>query len=175
MAKFRFWQAVIDYLTTRKRLWVKFVAPSIITAIYAVLMLKLNMNYGVKIDEVFNSFVNVQIGAVAILISFSIAIMTILVTSDSESINNIKKTPSDECKPIKGIPLNMFQVLLSNITYKILVEVIYLGILIAFIFAQLFVSEGILKILMGVSIFLITHILHILLESVGKMYFTFWK
>ena len=173
--KFKFWQAVEDYLKTRKRLWVKFIAPLIITLLYALLILKFDISEGVKIGEIFNSFVNVQIGAVAILISFSIAIMTILVTSDNNNISKIKGIPSDECKPINGVPLNMFQALLSNITYKIIVEVAYLGLLIAFIFAQLFVSEYILKVLMGVSVFFITHILHILLESVGKMYLTFWK
>ena len=175
MVKFRFWQAAEDYLKTRKRLWVKLIVPTIVTTLYAIPMILFCVNDGIEITEVFSDFVNVQIGAVTILISFSIAIMTILVTADNENIKKIKEIVSEECRPINGTPLNMFQVLLSNIAYKIIVEVAYLSLLIIFVLVQLFATESALKILVGASIFFLTHILHILLESIGKMYLTFWK
>ena len=68
-----------------------------------------------------------------------------------------------------------FQVLLSNITYNVLIEVVYLGFLILCIFLQLYVSDGVFTWLMAACVFFIVHILHILLESVGQMYMTFWK
>ena len=175
MAKFKFWQAGEDYFKTRKRIWVKLIAPIIASAIYAVVMFLLDVKQGVIIADVFRDFVNVQIGAIAILISFSIAIMTILVTADNKNVTKIKNKPSSECKSLNGTPMSLFQVLLSNITYSILVEVVYLVILVIFIFTQLFADECLLKVLMSVSIFFIIHILHVLLETVGKMYLTFWK
>ena len=175
MVKFRFWQAGADYFKTRKNLWVKFIVPFIASAIYAIVILVCEVKQGVVIADFFSAFVNVQIGAIAILISFSIAIMTILVTADNKNIDRIKERLSSECKPLNGSPMSLFQVLLSNITYTVLIEVAYLVILVSLIFVQLFVSDCILKILMGWSIFFIIHILHILLESVGKMYLTFWK
>jgi hypothetical protein len=120
-------------------------------------MFKIDVRSGVVIADVFKDFVNVQIGAIAILISFSIAIMTILVTADNKNINNIKETLSTECKPLNGVNMNLFQVLLSNITYNILVEVIYIVLLVSFIFVQLFATDIVLKILMGVSVFFIIH------------------
>lgn len=181
IGKFKFWQAGEDYFCTRKMLWTKFILPLAASVSVSVALFKFlpapNAETPNPIDifEVFKDFVNVQIGAIAILISFSIAIMTILVTADNNNINTLKKTDSTECKKLCGSPLNLFQVLLSNITYNILVEVIYLVVLIAFVFIQLFINEATIKALIGVSVFFIVHILLTLLESVGQMYLTFWK
>lgn len=179
--RFKFWQAGEDYFCTRKKLWMKFLIPTAASAVVIFVLFKLipdcptTAPNSVNISEVFKDFVNVQIGAIAILISFSIAIMTILVTAENDNMKALKKTESTECKKLNGYSLNLFQVLLSNITYNILIEVIYLILLIAFIFVQLFVSGTVIKVLIGVSVFFIIHILLTLLESVGQMYLTFWK
>jgi hypothetical protein len=179
-SKFKFWQAGEDYFRTRRRLWAKLIIPTIfcvasLFSLFKLLPEPIPPAQAIDIAAVFGAFVNVQIGAIAILISFSIAIMTILVTADNENMKALKSKESTECKKLNGHPLNLYQVLLSNITYNILIEAIYLVILISFIFVQLFVSESVIKILIGVSIFFIIHILLTLLESVGQMYLTFWK
>ena len=167
--------AALDYLKTRKRIWLK-ILIALIPAIAAWLCLDLiKFRQGVCITDVFKDFVNVQISAIAILISFSIAIITILVSADNPNIKKLKERHSEDCKPLGDKKLNLFQVLLSNITYNVLVEVVYLIVLIFYIFLQLFVSDEWYKILMAISVFFIVHILHILLESVGQMYLTFWK
>lgn len=180
-----------DYLKTRKNLWLKALV-AVVPALAAGLILNFvtpggapapgtttagaaTTSNAINISEVFSNFVNVQISAVAILISFSIAIITILVSADNANITRLKEKSSTDCKPLRGKPLSLFQVLLSNITYNVLVEVLYLGILIAFIFARLYISDDVCKILMAVCVFFVTHILHVLLESVGQMYLTFWK
>lgn len=167
--------AASDYLKTRKHIWLK-ILVALIPAVAAWLCLSLlKFKHGVIIADVFKNFVNVQISAIAILISFSIAIITILVSADNPNIKKLKERYSDDCKPLNGKKLNLFQVLLSNITYNVLIEVGYLIILVFYIFLQLFVSDECYKILMAISVFFIIHILHILLESVGQMYLTFWK
>jgi len=173
--------SALDYFRTRRGLWIKFLV-AFIPALAIGLCLKfvefrIDPATGKVADiaEVFRDFVNVQISAIAILISFSIAIITILVSADNPNIKKLKETKSKECKPIKEKPLNLFQVLLSNITYNVLVEVLYLGYLILCIFAQLYFDGEVFKWLMAVSVFFIVHILHILLESVGQMYYTFLK
>ena len=112
------------------------------------------------------------------MISFSIAIITILVSSDSKSVQKLKNTTASE-KNYKltksGEPLTLFQVLLTNITYNVLIEIVYLGILICQIFLQMVLDVGILKFLTALNLFFITHILLVLLESIVYMYLTFWK
>lgn len=177
--------AALDYFKTRKKLWLKFLI-AFIPALAVGLVLNfvafkevLDANgipIAVDIRAMFKDFVSVQISAIAILISFSIAIITILVSADNPNIKKLKEKHSTECKAGRdGTPLNLFQVLLSNITYNVLAEVTYLGFLILCIFLPLYVGDVIQKWLMAVCVFFIVHILHILLESVGQMYMTFWK
>lgn len=167
--------AAMDYFMSRRKLWLK-ITIAIIPAVIVGLCFKfIEFRNNIVLSDVFKDFVNVQISAIAILISFSIAIITILVSADNPNIKKLKEKHSTECKPLQGKSLNLFQVLLSNITYNVLVEVVYLGFLILCIFMQLYVGDEIYKYLMSVCVFFITHILHILLESVGQMYLTFWK
>ena len=168
-------RAAIDYYQSRKYLWLKFLIAVLPATAIGLLLQFVNMKKGVDISDVFSDFVNVQISAIAILISFSIAIVTILVSAENPNITKLKATESNDCKFLRGKPLNLFQVLLSNICYNVLVEVIYLIILIIYIFLQLFVPDEWIKWLMAISVFFIAHVLHILLESVGQMYLTFWK
>jgi len=168
--------AAYHYCKTRKRLWVKFLI-ALIPALVAGFAPKLiPFVKGVDLGEIFEGFVNVQISAVAILISFSIAIITILVSADNPNIKKLKERNSTECKKLPNEQtLNLFQVLLSNITYNVLVAVVYLGFLVVCIFLRLYVCDDVYKWLMAICVFFIVHILHILLESVGQMYLTFWK
>lgn len=183
--------SAVDYLKTRKNLWFKILVALIPALASGLILCRATTGATatgtaptgsnvvsistINFFDVFSDFVNVQISAVAILISFSIAIITILITADNTNINRLKETNSKDCKPLRGKPISLFQVLLSNITYNVLVEVLYLGILIALLFVRLYASDGVCKILMAICVFFVTHILHILLESVGQMYLTFWK
>ncbi|MEG0835468.1 MAG: hypothetical protein RR413_08480 [Christensenellaceae bacterium] len=167
--------AACDYIKTRKHLWIKVLIAFVPAILVGFSLFFLDFNADVKIADVFKDYVNVQISAIAILISFSIAIITILVSADNPNIKRLKERHSVDCKPLNGKAISLFQVLLSNITYNVLVEVVYLILLIFCIFLQLFISDNWYKILMAVSVFFIIHILHILLESVGQMYLTFWK
>jgi hypothetical protein len=117
---------VLDYFKTRKRIPKKLLVsliPALLVLTYSLLF---DARRGIDIAEVFANFVNVQISAVAIFISFSIAIITILVSADSENIKRLKgyEAKGKDYKSLKGKPLTLFQVLLSNITYNVLVEIL---------------------------------------------------
>ena len=112
----------------------------------------------------------------SILISFSIAIITILVSADNKNIECLRKTDSNniQYKPINGKQLSLFQILLSNITYNVIIEIIYLVGLIAISLIKNILSIASLKFVVSICLFFILHILFILLESVSQMYLTFW-
>lgn len=178
MKKSVIFAATHDYFKTRtiKNHVLKLIVALLPAIMLWVVLLFCNIRQGIKISDVFSSFVNVQISAIAILISFSIAIITILVSADNENIRSLKDKPSTECKSLLNgdNPISLFQVLLSNITYNVFIEVVYLIILIFYLFLQMYLNDTCIKILMSVSVFFIIHILHVLLESVGQMYLTFW-
>ena len=118
----------------------------------------------------------VEISIVAILISFSVAIITILVSADNNNIERLKETESRKelYKPVHGKQLSLFQILLSNIAYNVVTEIIYLVGLIAISLIQTIFPIYLFKYITSICIFIILHILYVLLESVSQMYLTFW-
>ena len=69
-----------DYFTSRKKVVIKFLIPISIALIALLLAIFFNIGNSGKIISVFSDFVDAQINIVAILISFSVAIITILAT-----------------------------------------------------------------------------------------------
>ncbi len=130
-----------------------------------------------EILNFFDGFVNTHTSIVAILLAFSIAIVTILFSSDSGAIKKLKETNACEqnYKQQDEQPLNLFQILLSNITYNVYGEIIFLGILIAQNFLHMILPLAVIEILIAVDIFFITYILIVLCKVVVRMYLVFWK
>lgn len=127
--------------------------------------------------EIFSDFINAQISMIAIFISFSIAIISILVSADNPNIQRLRNTESKDgsIKPIKGQQLTLFQVLLTNLTYNVFVEVLYLVALIAFLIIRAVIPISAVRYLIAFNIFCVIHVLHILIETVVQMYHTFWR
>lgn len=170
------WVPIKDYFISRKRVFVKFLIPMLISLIALLFSLFFNIGNSEKVALVFSEFVDTQINIVAILISFSVAIITILVSADNKNIQCLKETESNkkQYKPVNGKQLSLFQILLSNIAYNVIVEIIYLVVLIAVSLIQNVLPIVSLKHITAVCIFTILHILFVLLESVAQMYLTFW-
>ncbi len=168
---------IMDYFKTRRNLRNKFIIAVIPAALSLFFAHFLQVNKGVDICELFSNFIDVQISGIAILISFSIAIMTIIVSSGNPSIEKIKNVGASgkNYKLLNGEKMSLFQVLLSDITYNILIQIIYLAILFLEMFLQIVCSTQSLKYFVALDIFFLTHILYVLFESVIHMYLTFWK
>ncbi len=165
-----------DYFTSRKKIYIKFLVPMLIALIALLLAMFFNIGNSEKVLLTFSGFIDTQINIVAILISFSVAIITILVSADNKSIQCLKETESNkrQYKPVNGKQLSLFQILLSNIAYNVIAEIIYLVGLIAISLMQNLLPLVTLKYLTAICIFIILHILLVLLESVAQMYLTFW-
>lgn len=163
-----------DYFQSRKRIWLKLLIPFLFGILALVGALVFNFGDTNDISIIFSEFVNVQINIVAILISFSVAIITILVSADNKNIEQLKDTSSSECRKLNGKALSLFQVLLSNIAYNVIVEIIYLILLIAVVLIKAILPIELLKYITAACVFFIMHILFVLLESVAQMYLTFW-
>ena len=164
-----------DYFQSRKRILLKLIFPFSVGIISLIAALLFDFGNADDVNNIFTEFISVQINIVAILISFSVAIITILVSADNKSIEQLKDTPSTTCKTINGKTLSLFQVLLSNISYNAVVEIVYLIMLIGIVLIKSIITICILKYVVAVCIFIILHILLVLLESVAQMYLTFWN
>ena len=166
-----------DYYQSRKRIWVKYLIPVVLGLLALAGALIFNIGNEETIRSTFSEFVNVQINVVAILVSFSVAIISILVTADNANIKSLKEEMADstQYKPVGEKRLSLFQILLSNIAYNVIVEIIYLVILIGIALIWPIIPLQALKYVAAVCIFAIMHILGVLLESVAQMYLTFWR
>lgn len=155
----------------------KYLIPALISLLALTVVLIFNVGDAVSVKSAFSEFINTQINVVAILISFSVAIISILMTADSENIKSLKKEKAEtsQYKTIAGKQLSLFQVLLSNIAYNVIIEIIYLVTLLGISLIQLIIPLTILKYFATLCIFFILHILGVLLESVAQMYLTFWS
>ena len=162
-----------DYFISRKWVFIKFLFPMLIALVALLLAIFFNIGTSEKVLLTFSEFIDTQINIVAILISFSVAIITILVSADNANIQCLKKAESNknQYKPVNGKQLSLFQILLSNIAYNV---IIYLVGLIAISLMQNLLPIVTLKYITAVCIFIILHILFVLLESVAQMYLTFW-
>ena len=165
-----------DYFISRKKVFIKFLVPMLIALTALLLAMFFNIGNSEKILLTFSEFINTQINIVAILISFSVAIITILVSADNKNLQCLKETESNkkQYKPVNGKQLSLFQILLSNIAYNVIVEIIYLVGLIAISLMQNLLPIVSLKFITAICIFIILHVLFVLLESVAQMYLTFW-
>ena len=165
-----------DYFFSRKKVFIKIFIPVLIALVALLLAMFFNIGNSEKVISTFSGFIDMQINIVAILISFSIAIITILVSADNKNIECLKETESNKTqyKPVNGRQLSLFQILLSNITYNVVVEIIYLVGLIAISLIKTILPIVSLKFIVSICLFIILHILFVLLESVAQMYLTFW-
>lgn len=165
-----------DYFTSRKRILIKFLIPIIVALTALLFAIFFNIGNAEKVISTFSGFIDTQINIVAILISFSVAIITILVSADNKNIQCLKETESNnkQYKPINGKQLSLFQILLSNIAYNVIIEIIYMIILIAISLIRFIFPIASLKYVTAICLFIILHILLVLLESVAQMYLTFW-
>ena len=99
-------------MKSRKKIFLKFIFPILLGLIALVFALLFDFGEERVVLEIFSDFINVQINIVAILISFSVAIITILVSADNENIRQLKDRASSEklYKEVNGKRLSLFQI-----------------------------------------------------------------
>lgn len=166
-----------DYFISWKKVYIKFLIPMVVAFLALMLAIFFDIGNSEKIIQTFSRFIDTQINIVAILISFSVAIMTILVSADNKNIECLKETKSKDplYKRADGKYLSLFQILLSNIAYNIIADIFYLILLIAISLIQSIFPVHLFKYCASICIFILLHILYVLLESVAQMYLTFWS
>lgn len=168
---------IFDYFRTRRKVVLKFIAPIVCAGIFIGLSFLIPTQENTDIAQLFSDFINALISVVAIFISFSIAIISILVSADNPNIQRLRDTQSKDgsMKKLNEKPLTLFQVLLSNLAYNVFIEVLFLVVLIVYLLIKAVIPDVAIRYLIAFGIFCMVHILQILLETVVQMYHTFWK
>lgn len=121
-------------------------------------------------------FLNQLVTVLALFISFTIAYLSILVTSSSINIEEIKRKTSEKYSIDGGkTKCTLYQVLLVDITYTLIVELAFL----LFVFFQKFLiylmGDNPLKFLLAINIITLVHVLLLTGLTIKNIYYSFWQ
>ncbi len=131
-----------------------------------------------KYDFVLSDFcidvLNQILTILTLFISFSMAYLSILITSSSKNVDGLKKDYSEKYF-LKGKACTLYQVLASEITYTLVFEIFFLTLVLAQRFLLYVCSEKLIEILLAIDIALFIHVMLMMLIIVKNIYFSFWK
>lgn len=176
-------QPLFIYISTRKKYWIQCFVALLIALVFFCYFCFFDINKRYDIIDLFDNFIDSLISGISILLSFSIAVLTIFVTANNSNIEILKSKKADQkYKKLKcnsdnneDATLNLYQVLLSSITYCILIQIIFLLILFFEMFLKTVVDIEALKAFVSINVFIMLLIFFALYEIVLNLFYTFWK
>lgn len=148
--------------------------PLLIAVILFIFECFFNATRHIDVDDFVIDMLNQLITVLTLFISFSMAYLSIIITSSSETINIMKEKDS-KYYSLQGKPCKLFQVLMCDLTYTLVIEILFL----LFIFFQKFLlymsSLLCIRILISINVCLLVHVLIMLTIIVKNIYFSFWN
>ena len=131
-------------------------------------------NSRIMLIEFSNDVLNQFITMLTLFISFSMAYLSIIVSSSSKNVEEMKKRLSNSYF-LNNKACTLYQVLVSEITYTLIVEIFFLLYVIFQKFLIAYMGGNFVKLLIATDISLFIHVLILMLVIVKNMYYAFWK
>lgn len=169
-----------DFYSMRYKQRTEKVVYILLPVIVGILFLILdNIFYARRIfclDDFVRDLLNQLITILVLFISFSMAYLSMIITSSSKNIENLKSTPSKKyvLKKAKDY-CSLYQVIVCEITYMLVFDIMFLLITFFEKFYIYLASNGSLKLIISINIMLLVHVLLIMLVSVKDIYYSFWR
>ena len=128
------------------------------------------------LDDFILDLINQLITLLVLFISFSMAYLSMIITSSSRNIDNLKGTPSNKYR-LKGSRdfCTLYQVIVCEITYMLVIDIFFLLLTLFEKFIVYLLNDFGIKIIITVNIILLIHTLLIMLISIKDIYYSFWK
>lgn len=150
------------------------IIPLLIGAIFLLSCYCLDTSCKFNILDFINDLLNQLITMLTLFISFSMAYLSILLSSSSKNIDELKETTS-MIYVLNSKRCSLYQVLMIEITYSIIMEIGFL----LYVFIQKFTiyisNDFILKLMLMFDIVLLVHVLLLMLVTIKNIYYIFWK
>lgn len=121
----------------------------------------------------YTDLVDAEISVVSLLLSFSIAYLTMLITASGNNMERLKNY-STKIK-IDNKEITLYQILLIELTFTIYLEVVLLLILILNKFLFLYNEIFVKSMFFMLEIILLYDVIVILINLIKNIYFSFWK
>lgn len=122
-------------------------------------------------DVLFSNYINPMQPILGVFIGFNIMVITVLTTSNSESINQIKTTNT---RIGKGKKDTLFNILLLNFVYSIFVEIVLLLLIFSLplLYKTCYASSLIYHLTFGIFFWTFIHILFLTIRNITNFYFS---
>lgn len=117
---------------------------------------------------------NQSLTMLTLFISFSMAYLSILITSDSKNVDELKKAESEKYF-LDEKACTLYQVLASEITYTIVFEIFFMVILLVQRMLLCLCGAAAIKVILSMDIAFFVHTLLMMLVVVKNIYFSFWR
>lgn len=171
-------EIVLDFYRMRKKELSEKIfiigVPLLIGVFAFIIGVCVSKNWETSILEFTIDFINQIITVLALFISFSIAYIGMLITSNSKVIEDMKQKDSKHYF-IKGKAVKVYQSIHCMMTYTVLVEVMFMVVVFAEKFLVYLLSNMQLKILLCVNLVVLIHIIILLGMQIRDIYFSFWR
>lgn len=171
-----YFEPIVDFfkMKTKKELVAYIGIPFIIGGVYWITCQLFCAKNAFQLDVFMNDFINALITVMALFVTFSLTYLTILITSSSENVKDLKASASKVYEIDKN-PVTLFQVLMCDLVYTIFLEIIILVISFVQKFLISISSFSVIRVFIIVDIILLSHIILMILRIVKNLYFSFWK
>lgn len=167
---------VIEFyqMRTKKEIFVTIFLPLVVGGIGYLVGFLIHPKYEFSLIDFCIDIFNQLLTILTLFISFSMAYLSILITSSSKNVDGLKETPSNKYF-LKGKPCSLYQVLSSEITYTLVFEIFFMVIVLMQRFLVYICAEMLLQILLSINIAFFIHVLLMMLIVIKNIYFSFWK
>lgn len=171
--------SIKDYFKTKSlgEIFFHVMAPLIISCITISLQYKFTRNISIeKFDyiKVINDLISSSLTVVALFVSFSLACLTILVSSNSENITKSKQEYHNSYK-IDGKKITLFQLLLIDLTYTVVIQAVVIILLFLQKFFVDYIGNNFIIVLLIIDLSLLLHVIILEIRNTNNIYLLFWK
>lgn len=121
-----------------------------------------------------DDFLNQLLTILTLFISFSMAYLSIIISSSSENVTELK-TKDSKTYSIDGKQCTLYQVLSVDLTYTLVIQVFFLALVLFQKFLICVCGEIVIKGVIAFNVAGMAHILLMMLVVVKSIYYSFWR
>lgn len=175
---FEIFDPIVDFYSMRKKVkgenlfYILF--PCFLSLVFLILDSKFSTCREFSLDGFTQDFLNQIVTMLTLFISFSMAYLSIIITSSSKNVDDLKdKESKTYC--LENDKCTLYQVLVNEITYTLIFEIIFLITVFLEKFLMYLLMDFLIKFVIALNIALFTHVLIIMMVTVKDIYYSFWK
>lgn len=161
-------------MRTKEEKIISIVIPVLSGLLCLIVGMRTHPRYAFNLLEFSADILDQLLTILTLFISFSMAYLSILITSGSKNVDGLKKYESDKYF-LDGKACTLYQVLAMEITYTIIFEIFFMVfVLIQRLMLYLCTLE-IIQVILSVDIALFVHTLLMMLVVIKNIYYSFWQ